>query len=154
MATLRNVFMLAALAIVSTLAIADPIPSALVKTVQTFDIEESGLSDGVLRVRYRRAVVTRDMFRSFVGAACRPLAMSVSGDSSGWRKARIDRIEVVNQIGAQGFAFVGGRPSCSALDPMGGVGTNDATFAKYTWVCVAGAPCRPRRDGERTSGDE
>lgn len=135
-------------------ALADQMPSALIKTIKIFTIEESHLSDGVLRVRYRIPVVRMEIFRTFVEAACRPLAMSVSGDRSGWGNARIDRIEVINQIGAQGFAFVGGRKSCAELVHFAGAGANDAAFSKHTWLCVAGNPCRPRREGERTSGDD
>lgn len=139
--------------VVTGSTLADPIPMSLVREIKVFQIEESSLAEGVLRVRYKKPVVTQDIFRTFVNASCTPLWLDQKKD--GWEKARIDRVEVVNQVGAQGFAFIGGRTACAELGKVsGGSIAAHEYMATRTWVCVAGSPCRPRRTGERTSGDE
>lgn len=135
------------------LALADPIPPKLGSHIRIFQVDETTLVDGVLRVRSSRSVVTQEIYRTLVKATCMPLWLDDKKD--GWAKARIERVEVVNQIGAQGYAFVGGRKACAALGQVSGGPDNENKFiAANTWVCVAGNPCRPRREGERTSGDE
>lgn len=130
-------------------ACADDIPPKLVDVIKMFGAEGS-LSNGVLRVRYKKQVVTQEIFRTFVMSSCYPLWPV--GKKDGWSKARIERIEVVNQIGAQGFAIVGGRKVCADLGAISG-DPSIAYIVDHAWVCVAGNPCRPRRPGESTSGD-
>ena len=151
---MRTLQGLAVIFIVSQPVFADQIPSAVQKSLAPFQPVESSLIDGVLRLRLKAPVVRTEVFRNTTLAVYRPLTMSVSGDKSGWGKATIDRIEVINQIGAQGFAFVGGKKSCGQLEQFSSAESNAGTFAKNTWVCVAGNPCRARQDGEVTSGDE
>ena len=132
-------------------AMAESIPPELVKHLKPFKIEEVNLKGNVLRIRVSSSVVNQDTFRAIASASCAPLWMN--GKKDGWDKAQIDRVEVINQIGAQGFAFIGGRKSCADLANV--TGDNEHTFiASRTWVCVAGNPCRPRRDGEKISGDD
>lgn len=137
----------------SSPAMADQIPKELVSTIKVYQISESILADGVLRVRYSRPVINQDVFRTFIRAACTPLWLG--GKKDGWDKARIERIEVVNQLGAQGFAFVGGRNACDSLGKIPGGAVNEDPFiAQNTWICVAGNPCRPRLASETTSSDK
>ncbi|MET3234352.1 UNVERIFIED_ORG: hypothetical protein ABIC54_006573 [Burkholderia sp. 1263] len=83
--------------------------------------------------------------------ACSPLWDS----GKAWGSATINSIEIRNAIGAQGYSFRGGRHECAEL---GAVSGGDSAVRKYvdahTWVCVAGAECRPRRPGEVIAGDE
>lgn len=139
-----------ALLMCSQFSISDEIPPELVKHLKPFRIDESSLGNGVLRVRINASVINQDTLKALARASCYPLWFA--GKKDGWAKARIDRVEVINQIGAQGFAFVGGRKSCSEWGNLNG-GNENAYIASHTWVCVAGNPCRPRRDGEITSGD-
>lgn len=149
---MRSILLLMACMATVNCALADEIPKELVKTIKVYQISESTLADGVLRIRYNRPVINRELFRTFIQASCTPLWLG--GKKDGWDKARIERVEVVNQIGAQGFAFVGGRKTCDGLGKISGGAVNeDAFIAQNSWVCVAGNPCRPRRDGEVTSGD-
>lgn len=149
---MRSILLLVASMVTVNCALADEIPKELVKTIKVYQISESTLADGVLRVRYNKPVINRELFRGFIQASCTPLWLG--GKKDGWDKARIERVEVINQIGAQGFAFVGGRKACDGLGKISGGAVNeDAFIAKNSWVCVAGNPCRPRRDGEVTGGD-
>ena len=146
----RATYALTILLCASATSIADDMPSELAKQIKVFKTEDSSLSNGVLRIRVTTLVVNQATFRAIARASCWPLWMG--GKKDGWAKARIDRVEVINLIGAQGFAFVGGRKSCAEWGNVTGENEN-AYIASRTWVCVAGA-CRPRRDGEITSGDE
>lgn len=149
---MRSVFLLGTCIAMVSGALADEIPKELVQTIKVYQISESTLADGILRVRYNKPVINREIFRTFIQASCTPVWLG--GKKDGWDKARIERVEVVNQIGAQGFAFVGGRKACDGLGKISGGAVNeDAFIAKSSWVCVAGNPCRPRRDGEVTGGD-
>lgn len=131
---------------------ADPIPPKLEKVIKIFQIDKSTLSDSVLRLRYTRDVVTRETFVSFIYSACDRLQLD---PKSGWGNAKIERIETVNKIESQGFAFVGGRKACAPLDMFNQSDPKQRAYiAEHTWVCVAGNPCRPRRDREKTSGDQ
>lgn len=133
---------------------ADEIPPRLQKFLNIFQIEESHLSDGVLRVRFSKPILTYAIYSGFVdpsGGICGRLYPDSKKD--GWEKANIKRIELVNSISAQGFAFVGGRKSCMEMFPMN-YDQVKVFIDHNTWVCVAGNPCRPRRAGEKTSGDD
>jgi hypothetical protein len=132
---------------------AGEIPPALQKSLKPYSIGSAVLDRGALKITMSRPVVTRTMYASVVAmGACSPLW---SDARKGWGGAKIDRIEVKNAAGAQGYAFRGGRKECVEL---GGVSGGDTEVRKYvdahTWICVAGAECRPRRPGEVTAGDE
>lgn len=140
--------------LLATLAHADQIPPKVAETIKAFKINQSTLNDGVLRVRYTNPVVRFENYAFFVNGICQVLWMASLNKKDGWAGANITRIETVNDISAQGFAFIDARKSCGALGQISGGSENENKFiASKTWVCVAGNPCRPRRDGEKTSGD-
>jgi hypothetical protein len=118
--------------VVTGAAMAEAIPTAIEKSLKSFQPVERTLSDGILRIRLGRSVLSNEVFRSVVLSMCRPLVMSVSGDKSGWGKTSISRIEVVNQIGAQGFAYVGGKRACGELEQFTSAEVNAKAFAKNT----------------------
>lgn len=144
----------AVLIALSSSAYAEPIPPKIAETIKAFKINQSTLNDGVLRVRYTTPVVRFENYAFFVKGLCQVLWMGNLNKKDGWAGANITRIETVNDISAQGFAFIDARKSCGALGQISGGSENENKFiASKTWVCVAGNPCRPRRDGEKTSGD-
>ncbi|MFM0181748.1 hypothetical protein PQR52_24995 [Paraburkholderia aspalathi] len=128
------------------------LPASLQKSLAPYSISEVLIEGGVLKVTMKRSTVTRTMFYSIVSrGACSPLW----DNGKAWGAAKINRIEVRNAIGAQGFAFQGGRKECHEL---GNISEGDSASKQYvdarTWVCVAGMDCRPRRAGEVIAGDE
>lgn len=147
----RKRFFFCSLVAFSHLSSADTIPLSLSNAIKGYQTQSIKLERGVLYAQFKRPVVTQTMFRSFVLSICTPLILSAKKD--GWGGAMIERIETKNQIGAQGFAFVGGRKSCIDLGRIPGNATNNFIASK-TWVCVAGNECRPRRQGEIIAGDE
>jgi hypothetical protein len=132
---------------------AGELPPALQKSLKPYSISSAEIEHGALRITMNRPTVTRAMYSSVVlMGACSPLW---SDARKAWGSVTISSIEVRNAAGAQGFAFQGGRKEC---DELGQVSGGDAEVRKYvdarTWVCVAGAECRPRRPGEVIAGDE
>ncbi|WGS42144.1 hypothetical protein LFL97_00955 [Burkholderia sp. JSH-S8] len=132
---------------------AGQLPADLQKSLKSFSIASAAIDGGVLKVNVKRPTVTRDIYSSIISmGACLPLWNNAR---TGWGAASIKSIEVRNAIGAQGFAFRGGRKEC---DELGKVSGGDSAMKQYidarTWVCVAGNECRPRRPGEVTAGDE
>lgn len=135
----------------NTMALAGPIPGPLQSSLDQFALLDSTLKDGVLRVVLNRSVVNQETYKTVITmGACATLWM----DKAGWGKAKIERIEVMNRVQGQGFAFVGGRKACADLGHAKGEEASRRYLAAHTWVCVAGFPCRERRPGEKTSGDE
>lgn len=133
-------------------AFADAIPKGIADQIRVLKIDRSTLHEGVLRVVYRLDVVSVDVYRHFVQAHCMPLWLASGKD--GWDGANIKRVEAMNSIEAQGFAFVGGRTACDELGKVsGGPEAEHRFIASRTLVCVAGEPCRKGRPGELTSGD-
>lgn len=131
---------------------AEALPAPLEKSLRGYDLNMMTLDKGVLRLAYRRPVVKFDQFAGLVeNGACMPLLMDQKG---GWGRAAIDRIEVRTNAGTQGYAIGGARKVCTDI---GGIAGGSAKVREYlvkvAEVCVAG-DCRPRRPGEKTSGDE
>ena len=138
----------------ATVAYADKIPPKVAETIKAFKINQSTLNEGVLRVRYTMPIVRFENYAFFVRGICQTLWMGSLNKIDGWAGANITRIETVNDISAQGYAFIDARNSCGTLGKVSGGSENENNFiAAKTWICVAGNPCRPRRDGEKTSGD-
>jgi hypothetical protein len=132
---------------------AGELPPALQKSLKPYSISSAAIEHGALRITMNRPTVTRAMYSSVVlMGACSPLW---SDARKAWGAVTISSIEVRNASGAQGYSFRGGRKECVELGDVSG---GDSEVRKYvdarTWVCVAGAECRPRRPGEVIAGDE
>jgi hypothetical protein len=132
---------------------AGELPPALKKSLKPYSISSAAIEGGVLKITTSRPTVTSTMYSSIVlMGACSPLW---SDARKAWGSATINSVEVRNASGAQGYSFRGGRKECVEL---GNVSGGDSEVRKYvdarTWVCVAGAECRPRRPGEVIAGDE
>lgn len=144
----RSLLLLVAI-LASASASADVIPKSITDQLRSLQIEQAELSDGALRVRFKKSVVNKDAYFTLVRSTCMPICLAEKKD--GWGSANIERVEAINQVGAQGFAFVGGRRSCAELGKV--VGDDSKFIDSKTFVCVARNPCRERRPGELTSGD-
>lgn len=147
---MKKLTIAAALLIVGMPAFAaDAIPASLEKSLRAFDLQAISYQDKVLRVMLNRPVVHRDSeYKTIVSLGlCAPY----------WRKSadlakfNPKRFEVMNARQAQGYALDGDiRKNCDAVGGQNGT----KLLQDASWVCVAGMPCRPRRAGERTGGDD
>lgn len=113
------------------------VPNELHKAIEIFAVERAELKDGALRVVYQKSLVTEMMYSSFLQGMCnewwlRPAALS---------KLKLSKIEVLNAIGAQGFAYEGGLSTCTELGNL--KGDTAAFIAARTVRCEAGV-CRKR----------
>jgi hypothetical protein len=144
---------LAALCLFTFNAHADQVPPNLQKWLKPYAIKETTIEGGALKITMNRPIVTREIFYSVVlRGVCMPLQFD---EKKGWGAAQISRVEVRNAIGAQGFAFQGGRKECHELSQVSGDREPSQKYVDaHTWVCVAGNDCRARRPGEVIAGDE
>lgn len=131
-------------------AVADEIPKSIQDHLKAMGATAS-LSDSVLRATINKPVVSGEVFRHFTKSLCMPIWLADKG-KDGWMGAKIDRLEAVNQIGKQGYAMPNARKACADLGKLADNASHDY-INKAAWVCVAGNPCRIRREGEVTSGD-
>ena len=143
----------AALCLFAFNAHGEPLPASLQRSLAPYSIKSAAIESGALKITVNRPTVTRDIYSSIVSmGACSPLW---SDARKGWGASTITSVEVRNAIGAQGFAFRGGRKECAELGQVSGGGAEVRKYVDaHTWVCVAGMECRPRRPGEVTAGDE
>jgi hypothetical protein len=145
----------AALAVLlfSLAAAAETLPTAVDRSIKPFALTGAGLAGGILTATFNREVVTFSVFESFVtNGVCMPLIVD---PKAGWGKSNIERVEVRNSAGAQGFALGDLRKACGDIGDIAGGAVNVKKYlAPIALVCVSGQACRVRRAGEKTSGDE
>ena len=104
-------------------AIAAPLPPGITAWFASMQTQALVLEGGVLRVAFKKPLVTPELFAYQIKGLCQaPLV----GQRYEWGNARIDRIEIVNDIGQQGWALPGGRAACKTLNKL-----NDAEAAAY-----------------------
>lgn len=95
---------------------ADAIPEGIKAWFAPIQTRAMVLEDGVLRVAMKKPVVSTELFDFQVKSLCQaPLV----GQRYEWGNARIERIEILNDSGQQGYALMGGRKACSRLNGMG-----------------------------------
>jgi hypothetical protein len=118
---------------------AEDVPRELLRNLKPYATQRIDLKGDVLRVTVAKPIVTNDMYRLIVvGAVCGSLWTG----KGGWGSAKIERAEVVNDLGAQGFAMINLKRTCDAIATAKGdeykplVDTN-------TIPCVVGE-CRKR----------
>lgn len=115
---------------------ADPVPPAIVKALKPFTIKSAELSSGVLRVVMDRPMVSVDMYRA---AGIRGACHSLIGNPKAWGKAKIERIEVLNDIAAQGYALEDAAQICTAIaDGKLTADQEEKRIADTTVGCIAG----------------
>ena len=94
---------------------AEPVPPAIQKAIKPLAIQSVDLSSGVLRVVMSRPLVTLDMYHAVaIVGGC----YSLFGNPKAWGNAKINRIEVLNDIAAQGYALDDASHSCKALGSL------------------------------------
>lgn len=134
----------------SAAATAQPLPPDLQQQFKPFQLKSLTARDGVVRLEMARPVVKVPMFIAAVRAYCMPFHLHAKRP---WGGQNFRRLEVLNDSGAQGLAFAGGKAECNELGALG-MDEERAYVAARTWVCIAGQQCRERRPGERTAADE
>lgn len=108
------VLMMAA-AVWSASARADSLPEGIKAWFASMQTKAMTLEDGVLRVAMKKPLVTAELFDYQIKGLCQaPLV----GRRYEWGNVRIERIEILNEIGQQGFALMGGRAGCRKLNGM------------------------------------
>lgn len=128
-----------------------PLPPAVEKLFRGFDktsvTEEPGK---VVLLVMKRPVATYAMASSAYTLMCSDV---YNNEKKAWGGRDFTRLEVRNNIQAQGFSFPASKADCMAMADMN-MEQQKAHEKKVAWVCVAGNECRPRRPGEVTSGDQ
>ena len=113
---------------------ADPVPPTILKWVKPYQTHSVELSSGVLRVTMARTMVSDDMYRA---VAINGVCSALFGEAKGWGSAKIERIEVLNNLAAQGYALLDAKNSCQRIGA-----SNDAeakkVVAAQTVNCRAG----------------
>ena len=99
---------------VGVAAWAAPVPSELDAALKNLKLQKRTLEGGVLRVVMDVRLVSPEMFSTAVHLVCgerwnSPKAMAAT---------RIDKIEVLNYVDAQGFAFPSGLKGCEQMGKM------------------------------------
>lgn len=125
------------------------LPAPLQKIVDVFNNRGGTLENGAFRIIMDRVTVNHEIFYAAIEATCGAIWLD---PKRGWGNAKVDRIEVVNRTQGQGFAIVNARKSCDEFGVF--KGDTEKLIVSKAWVCVAGFPCRARRSGEITAGDE
>lgn len=117
----------------SSTARADAIPQSILKWVKPFQTQSVELSSGVLRVVMKRSMVSDSMYHS---VAVNGVCTALFAEANGWGNARIDRIEVVNDISAQGFALLHAKSTCRRVGELNAEAAKNVVVAQ-TVSCVA-----------------
>ncbi len=113
-------------------AFAEPVPKSIRDSFMPGQTKSITLDQGVLKIALNVLAVDEGTYRSIaVAAGCLPIMEDRR------LAPRITRIEVLNDIGKQGYALQGGGKSCVALEPMNRE-QSDRFFAENTVPCVAG----------------
>lgn len=118
----------------SVTARADSIPPSVQKWIKPFQTQSVELSSGVLRVVMNREMVSDSMYHS---VAVDGVCTALFGEAKGWGNARIDRIEVMNRISAQGYALLDAKNTCQRVGDLNAVEAKKLVAAQ-TVRCVSG----------------
>ena len=97
----------------------ETVPPGIVAWMKPIRTQSITLNDRVLRVAMKVPLVGEDLYKFHVEGLC---SMALNTQRYRWDTSKVERIEIVNDIGAQGFALVGANKSCKALgrDPRPG----------------------------------
>lgn len=83
----------------------------------------------------KRPIVSDSMYHS---VAINGICTALFGEPNGWGNARIDRIEVLNDIGAQGFALLNAKTTCDSVGKLADV-ESKKLVAVQTVNCISGS---------------
>lgn len=118
----------------SSIARADSIPPSVLKWIKPFQTQSIELSSGVLRVVMNRETVSDSMYHS---VAIDGVCTALFGEAKGWGNARIDRIEVLNSVSAQGYALLDAKNTCRRVGDLNTVEVKKVVAAQ-TVSCDSG----------------
>lgn len=128
-----------ALAFLAGSALSADVPPELLRNLSAYQTKNVDLKGDVLRVTMARPIVTHDMYRMIVvGAVCGSLWTG----RGGWGSAKIERAEVVNDLGAQGFSMINLKRTCDSIATAKG-DEYKLLVERNTVPCVVGE-CRSR----------
>lgn len=128
-----------ALIFVTGSALAVEVPSELQRNLKAYATKSIELKGDVLRVTMDKPVVTHEMYRMIVvGGVCGSLWTG----KGGWGTTKIERAEVLNNLGAQGFAMTDLKSACDAIGTAKG-DEYKPLVQRNTVTCVVGE-CRAR----------
>lgn len=94
---------------------AEAVPPGITEYLKTTQARLVMLHQRVLIVSLNRPGVTEVLFRAQVRGLCEAPLLS---PRYSWGGAAVDEIQILNDIGAQGYAFKGGETACRALGKM------------------------------------
>jgi len=114
---------------------ADSVPPTILKYTKSFQTHSIALSAGTLRVVMKRPMVSDLMYRS---VAVNGICQALIGEPNGWGSAKVDRIEVLNDIAAQGYALLDARATCQRIGSLTDVEVKKLVTAQ-TVNCVSGS---------------
>lgn len=134
---MKSIFLAAALFVGG--ALATDVPPEMLRILKVYQTKSIDLKGDALRVTMARPMVTHDMYQTIVvGAVCGSLWTG----KGGWGKTKIDRAEVVNDLGAQGFAMINLKPTCDLIATAKG-DEYKPIVQRNTVPCIVGE-CRAR----------
>lgn len=111
----------------------------LTRSLKDFAFQRYALQDGTLRVVMAKPMVTKEIYHAVAKIG---ICTGVWESPADFAKLGIKRVEVLNSIDAQGFAFIGGQAECTAMGTLSR-DRADAYFEAHTVTCEAGV-CRQR----------
>lgn len=143
---------LAALAVLApALAQSKPAPAEVLSVLKAYQTKSVSIEPGnVVLVVLPRPVATWPIAQNLYTAFCYPAA---EGKPRPWGGASYTRLEVRNDIKAQGYSLPATTADCKAIGHISADASEKEKRRSAAWVCVAGNPCRERRPGETTAGD-
>lgn len=131
---MRTSLMAALIAASSCAAMAAPVPAELDAALKNLKMQRRSLDDGVLRIVMAVPIVSPAMFYTAISLVCNERYNSPKAMAA----LRVDRIEVLNYVDAQGFAIGDGLKGCARVEKL-----RDEQLTAVAERCEAGV-CRKR----------
>lgn len=94
---------------------AEAVPPGITEYLKTTQARLVMLHQRVLIVSFNKPVVSEELFRAQVRGLCEAPLLS---PRYSWGGAVVDEIQILNDIGAQGFSFKGGEKACRVMGKM------------------------------------
>lgn len=112
---MKFLFLLTSMLVASGACVAQSgISPSMSAELKMFRLQSQKLHDGVLRVQLRDELVSPMVFDSMATGVCSEAAR----DPVGFKGMKISRLEVLNSVGAQGFALLNAGSVCERTSTM------------------------------------
>lgn len=129
-----------------------PAPAEVLSVLKAYQTNSVSIEPGnVVLVVLPRPVATWPIAQNLYTAFCYPAA---EGKPRPWGGTSFSRLEVRNDIKAQGYSLPTSAVDCKTIGHISADAAEKQKRLTAAWVCVAGNPCRERRPGEKTAGDQ